>query len=481
MVLAQELLDEMADLPDEPTVKLVDKQVVSDIIRRMPWKVARSRPYYDRIYMFFESDTVEGVGEQVYDFLKDQVDYVEEDDDGQWLSNPKQMLERGTCDCKGYSLFIAGVVDGLNRNSGQAPIDWCFRFVPSTILGTKIGHVFVVLDPGGQEVWVDPVLSSFNQKPFYAVKKDVSVSEGERVSGLSWDMEGAVVGSAAEQSILDQLEQYALGMSDAVNVSLGNQTLNTISKGVLLTASIVVPVIAAAVAVLKLADIAVDDEFGAGSEAGLLLGDITNNILTAPVTIVETLLNGRTFNSDQYAGAWYYYYYVLGQTKIKDSSFVTDQMVPAGLKWFMDRTGVFVSGREHILALIKGPDDYESYYGVNNYTTTNMADVIAGAAVAQVYFNLNGAPGSWANTVGVFDLQLASIAQQLGESEEQVSEQIASGALVAQGVTNEGRGAVETWQQDLLSKLQTVYQNPMAWVLTAAVVIGIGFLIVDDE
>jgi hypothetical protein len=34
-----------------------------------------------------------------------------------------------------------------------------------------------------------------------------------------------------------------------------------------------------------------------------------------------------------------------------------------------------------------------------------------------------------------------------------------------------------TWQ----SKLQTIYQNPLAWVLSAAVLIGIGFLIVDDE
>lgn len=477
MVLAQELLDAMADMPDLEPVVLVDRQVVSDIIRYMPRKVIECRPYYDRIWEFFEADTVEEVGEGIWDFLKYQMVYDEEDDDGQWLSTPKEMLERGDCDCKGYSLFIAGVVDAMNRNSGRPAIPWCFRFVPSTLLGTKIGHVFVVLDPGGVEVWVDPVLNSFDEKPFYTVKKDRYVGQGETVSGLAVDMRGAVIGSAAEQSILDQLEQYALGMTDAVNVSLGNQTLNTISQGVLLTASIAIPVIGAAVAVLKLASVAVDNAFGAGSEAGLLLGDITNNILTAPVTIVETLLNGRTFNSDQYAGAWYYYYYVLGQTKIKNSSFVTNQMVPAGLKWFMDRTGVFISGREHILALIKSPDDYESYYGVNNYTTTNMDQVEAGSAVAQQYFDLNGAPGSWSGTVGVFDLQLASIAQQLGESEEQVSAQIASGQLVAPGVTNNGRGAVETWQ----SKLMSIYQNPLAWVLTAAVVIGVGLLIVDDE
>jgi hypothetical protein len=476
--MSQDLLDEMSDMPDEPTVMLVNRQVVKDIIRYMPKKLEDFRPYYDRIYAFFDADTIEDIGEGVFDFLKDQLFYVEEDDNAQWLCSPKELLERGESDCKGYALFTGGVIDALNRNSGRGEIPWCFRFVPSAILGTSIGHVFVVLDPGGKEVWVDPVLGSFNQKPVYLVREDRYVSEGRKVAGLQVTSEGRVVGSA-EQTILDELEEYALGMTDAVNVSVGNQTLNTISMAVLIGASVALPVIAAAIAVLKVADIVVDDEFGAGSEAGLLLGDITNNILTAPVTIVETLLNGRTFNSDQYAGAWYYYWYVLGQTKIKDSSFVTDQMVPAGLKWFMDRTGVFISGREHILGLIEGPQEYEQYYGVNNYTTTNMSYVNAGSAVAQQYFDLKGAAGSWANTVGVFDLQLAAIAQQMGESEEQVSAELASGALVVPGVTNAGRGP--TPLEALQAQLQQIYSNPLAWVLTAAVVVGIGMLILDDE
>ena len=476
MIQSQELLDEMEDLPDEPAVMLVDQQVVSDIIRRMPWKVDKSRPYYDRICMFFDNDTVEGVGEEIFDFLKSEVRYVEEDDDGQWLSNPKTMLERGVCDCKGYSLFIAGVLDGLNRNSEQKAIPWCFRFVPSELMGTKIGHVFVVIDPGGQEVWVDPVLNTFNRKPFYTVHKDVYVKQRQTVSGLKVDTGGAMVGSA-EQSLLDQMHEYALGMTDAVNVSIGNQTLNTISQAVLLTASVAVPVIGAAIAVLKVADVVVDNDFGAGSEAGLLLGDITNNILTAPVTLVETLLNGRTFNSDQYAGAWYYYYYVLGQTNIKNSDFVTDQMVPAALKWFMDRTGVFISGREHILGLIDGPAEYESYYGVNNYTTTNSQWVNAAAAVASQYFIIGAKPGSWSNTIGVFDEQLAAIANQLGESEEEVSAQLASGQLVESGVSDSGRGSGLTWQQ----QLQSIYASPLAWVLTAVVILGIATLIIDDE
>lgn len=183
MLLAQDLIDEMADMPDAPEIMLVEKQVVPDIMRYMPWKLRRSAAYYDRIWMFFDAGTVEEVGEGVFDFLKDQVSYLEEDDDAQVLSTPKEMLERGDCDCKGYALFVAGVVDGINRNSGQPEIPWCFRFVPSKILGTKIGHVFVVLDPGGKEVWVDPVLGSFNEKPFYMVQKDRYAEESGRAVG----------------------------------------------------------------------------------------------------------------------------------------------------------------------------------------------------------------------------------------------------------------------------------------------------------
>ena len=487
MVLAQDLLDEMSDLPDAPGIKLVDKQVVSDIIRYMPWKLEVSRPYYDRIWMSFDADTLEEVGEGIFDFLKDQMVYQEEDDEGQWLSTPKEMLERGECDCKGYALFIGGVVDAMNRNSGRPPIDWCFRFVPSAILGTKIGHVFVVLEPGGEELWVDPVLSELNEKPFYMVQKDKYVAEGSTVGALrvseAGQLSGQRVGSA-ESNLLSQLYEYQQGLIQAVNLSTSTSTINTITKYVIMgITSVLVPGLAIALKVLSLAQTPLNNAFGPGSVAARVYSDITSFNVAA---LVSDIFNGRTYNSDQYWGAALYYFYVQGQN-ITNQDQVTDSMVLPALKWFIDRTGVFVSGRQHIMGLIQGEQEYTSYASVNSDTTTNAAMVEAAVAVAQKYWIISGTPnenyatfdpslkGSWADTVGVFDTGLTAIAATLGETAETYATQTGD-----QYAANEDAGLSATaapWQ----AKLAEIYQNPLAWVLTGAAVLGIGLLIFDDE
>jgi hypothetical protein len=480
MVLAQELLDELSDMPDEPPVMLVKKQVVKDIMKYMSVALVEFRPYYDKIYSFFEGSTMEEVGEQIFDFLKDQMIYEEESDEAQWLCNPRELLERGECDCKGYALFAAGVIDALNRNSDQGEIPWCFRFVPSAILGTKIGHVFVVLDPGGKEIWIDPVLSSFNQKPFYLVQEDRYVTEGRKVSGLRVTRSGTVIGSA-ESTLLSQINEYTLGMQDAIDVSYGNGLLNTITQAVVLSiVSVLVPGAALAFAAIKAGQVLLSDEFGPGSLSARLVGDITSNILTAPVTIVESILNGRTYNSDQYRAGWYYYYYVMGQTKyLNNPNMVSDAQVPAALKWFIDRTGVFISGGEHITALTQSEEAYMNLYGVNGDTTTDEYRVGPAVQVAQANFNFNGGPGSWANTIGVFDVQLVAIANETGQSVEQVNNEVASGQLVVPGVTAEGQPP--TAIEALKARLVEIYSDPKAWLLTGVVVTGLLLLIFDDE
>lgn len=476
MIIADELLDQMADMPDEPEVTLVDKQVVADIIRYMPWKLRRCRPYYDLIWMFFESDSVEGVGEGLYDFLKDQMTYIEEDDEAQRLSSPKEMLERGDCDCKGYALFVAGVVDAINRNT-EEPIKWCFRFVPSTLLGVKIGHVFVVLDPGASEVWVDPVLSSFNQKPFYAVRKDRYVSDAETVSGLVVDVSGNVVGNA-EANLLGQLNEYTLGLQDAMQVTIGNKTINSITLLVLQTASTFIPGVSLALGLLKDGTALLSNSFGPGSLSARLFSDLSTNLLTAPVTLVQSILNGRTFNSDQYWGATYYYYFVEGQTKyLNNPNQVSDAQVIPALKWFIDRLGVFISGREHIIALTQSAQAYMNLYSVNSDTTTDINQVNPAVAVAQQYFNFNGAAGSWNAVQGVYDATLVAIATEQGESVEDLNNQLATGEAVIPGVTAEGLAPVVTIQD----KLQAIAQNPVAWLALAAAVLLIGISFLDDD
>lgn len=411
--------------PTVPVV-LVDDQDVRDIIRYLKVKHAECERYYDKIAKFFEEDDLYNTCEGIWRFLRDNLSYHEESIAVQKLSTPATILARGYSDCKGYSLFIGGILGALNRRGWG--FDWCYRYVPSSLLDLNIGHVFVAVDPNGENIWVDPVLDTFDKHYMYLNHEDQRPTAQRKavgaIAGFRPQMHIAQRVGSAEQSILDELNEYTLGLQNAMSYTQSSGTFNTITQGVLQTAATFFPPAAIAFKVLGLATTVLNNAFGAGSLAARLMSDISTNILTAPVTIVESLLNGRTFNSDQYEGARYYYYYVMGNKKYTNANQVTDAQVLPALKWFIDRTGVFISGREHIIALTQGPSQYTSYYGVNADTTTDPTKVGAAVKVAQTYFDFNGAPGSWAGTIGVFDPSLIALASQTGQSVEEVSNEV---------------------------------------------------------
>jgi hypothetical protein len=73
-------------------------------------------------------------------------------------------------DCKSYSLFIGGILDSLNRKGKK--IKWCYRFASYRFMDKLPHHVFIVINPGKNEIWVDPVLPSYNEKKQYFYKVD---------------------------------------------------------------------------------------------------------------------------------------------------------------------------------------------------------------------------------------------------------------------------------------------------------------------
>jgi hypothetical protein len=435
MPTKQQILSALNAGPTVPIV-LVDDQDVSDIIRYLKVKHVECERYYDKIAKFFEEDDLYDTCQNIWQFLRDNLTYHEESVKVQKLSTPATILARGYSDCKGYSLFIGGILGALNRRGWG--FDWCYRYVPSSFLDLDIGHVFVVVEPNGENIWVDPVLDTFDRHYMYLNHQDQRPESPRKYAAIAgfrpqMHMTGRV--GSAEGTILDQINQYTLGLQSAMNYTQSSGTFNTISKAVVLGISYFVPIVGVIFALENLATIGVSDIFGPGSAAARLLSDIATNPITAPVTIVESLLNGRTFNSDQYEGARYYYYYVMGNKKYTSANQVSDTQVLPALKWFIDRTGVFISGREHIIALTQGPSQYTALYKVNADTTTDPTKVGAAVKVAQTYFNFNGAAGSWANAIGVYDPMLIDLANQLGESVEMVSNQVeAASATQAPGI-----------------------------------------------
>lgn len=140
---------------------------------------------YDLIYQLFDTGDIYDTCAGLWNFCKYNLKYTIEGEDEQTVKSPTAILQSGEkIDCKHYSLFIAGVLDAIKQNMGDG-WDWCYRF--ASYNGTKhIEHVFVVVfDPvTKKEIWIDPVLSGFNQhkQPSYYIDKYMALYS---ISGIT--------------------------------------------------------------------------------------------------------------------------------------------------------------------------------------------------------------------------------------------------------------------------------------------------------
>tara|TARA_R110000868_G_C10967954_1_gene769331 strand:- start:3027 stop:4325 length:1299 start_codon:yes stop_codon:yes gene_type:complete len=167
---------------------LIHNQSVGDIITGILQTHSKYTADYDKIALSFAGRDAVQIARNVYDYLKKNTFYVIESDTRQTLRSPSAILALGQnprvgLDCKSYSLFIAGVLAAWQRRGMN--INWCYRFASYKIADKLPHHVFVVINPNtNHEIFVDPVLPTFNDKKQYHYKIDRKPMALYTVSGI---------------------------------------------------------------------------------------------------------------------------------------------------------------------------------------------------------------------------------------------------------------------------------------------------------
>ena len=155
---------------------IVHRQDTGDIMQGMADWHKRYRRQYDAISHYFAGRTDRETARKIFDFLKGNVQYIIENDARQTLKTPAAIIAQGHGDCKHYALFTGGILDSL-AHTGIQRIPWAFRYASYRWYDETPQHVFVVLNPGTKnEIWVDPVLSRFDQKKPYSHKIDTPMA-----------------------------------------------------------------------------------------------------------------------------------------------------------------------------------------------------------------------------------------------------------------------------------------------------------------
>jgi len=151
---------------------LVRDQQVPDIISAMLSAHKMYASEYDKISQDFYSGDGIQTAKKLFDFLKKNVRYKIESDKAQRIMSPAAILSLGKNDCKNYALFIMGVLDSIKRK-GLIDNKIYYRFASYRLLDEIPHHVFAVIqDQEGNEYFIDPVLSKFNERKTYYHKID---------------------------------------------------------------------------------------------------------------------------------------------------------------------------------------------------------------------------------------------------------------------------------------------------------------------
>jgi len=174
--------------PENNRQVIIERQEVNDIINEVLEAHNIFKKDYDLIYPFFYSTNDERFLKNIFDFCKKNIAYKIESENNQTSKSPAVLLAEKRGDCKHYAGFIGGVIDAANRYENKK-ISWFYRFASYNYLDNVPGHVFIVVKESNREIWIDPVLNSFNShfpvpKYFkdYIPKKNKMIS---RISGVN--------------------------------------------------------------------------------------------------------------------------------------------------------------------------------------------------------------------------------------------------------------------------------------------------------
>lgn len=147
-------------------------QNVPDIMSAMLKAHQIYAPEYDKFSTDFYTGSDLGSAKKLFSFLKQNVEYKIDSENNQQIMSPSGILSIGKNDCKNYALFIVGVLDSLKRK-GLIKNDVFYRFASYKMFDEMPHHVFAVMrDKNGKEYFIDPVLSTFNERKPYFHKID---------------------------------------------------------------------------------------------------------------------------------------------------------------------------------------------------------------------------------------------------------------------------------------------------------------------
>ena len=113
----------------------------------------------------------------LFEWVKFNIRYKEDKDGYQWVKSPARLFAEGIGDCKSFTIFIVSVLENLG-------LKYIVRFA-SYSRDKQITHVYpIAILPNGERIVLDAVWGKFNSEKQYTYKKDYSMAQIYKLSGI---------------------------------------------------------------------------------------------------------------------------------------------------------------------------------------------------------------------------------------------------------------------------------------------------------
>lgn len=353
---------------------LVEKQNVKDIMKGVIYAHDVFKPDYDQIAKFFTGGSVRDICERIWDFCKRNIPYNIESDKLQSVRSPSAILAMiGGGDCKNYAQFAGGVLDAINRLTGSR-IKWFYRFASYEIFDSTPEHVFVVVNDNGTEIWIDPVLKSFDSRrpyPMYHIDKSANKNTMALVMIKGVPKVQKVSGTNGFTNVNIVKRSFPVALS-GVSCICPPDIKRRVGAPIQASAAEHSSTGAGKIEVVGSALVTV----GIGLEAIPGVGTVAGAIVAAVGGVVA--LAGKLFGSNWHSNnevRWmiqFYQYYVLGQGNVTSDNKVNEAYLQDALNWFYAVLGVPVYDRNTVCILA-------SVYSANGKSSgTSIPEAAAG-------------------------------------------------------------------------------------------------------
>lgn len=150
-----------------------------DIMNVMFYCHNQNKNETSKLAKYVKADTTKETCKNIWHLLKEEITYLKDPLNKQFVKSPAQTWKDGYGDCKAFSIFTASLLHNLG-------IDGYYKFTNYSLLKRDPDHVYIIAEEGEEVIIIDCVADYFNFEYYPSNDWEFKINDHmKQINGLS--------------------------------------------------------------------------------------------------------------------------------------------------------------------------------------------------------------------------------------------------------------------------------------------------------